>query len=516
MDTPLPTPGEMAHWDHRAIHEAGLLGELLMENASREALRVLCSRGPQPEGSFILFFAGSGNNGGDAFALARQAHDLGANCLVLHTRDLEEYKGEALYHARLCRDCGVDTARLGEVDLKALPLPDAVVDGLLGTGFTGQLRQDYLDWIDWINRVGQSAFVLALDIPSGLSGESGMPGGDAVRAHCTVTFQAAKTGLFFPQAAKYLGELHTASIGIPRWIRQESPPSVFGINEEVFDHLPRPDPLMHKGKAGHVLIIGGSPALSGAPALAGLGALRAGAGLVTVACPEGISGEIKQSIPEMMSLPIDSQLAWSRQAFSALGKELSGFDAVVLGPGMGRDSGALEFVRSYLKGTCLPTVLDADALFALAQEKELLSNLSREDVITPHPGEMGRLQDTGTDQVQADRIATARKAAREAGCGVVLKGAGSVVSHPEYADRLSPFSCFSLALGGSGDVLSGIIGSLLARGVPVLEAACLGVYWHGKAGAALCSQYPWRGNLAREIAHELPRCINNQVLERAI
>lgn len=509
MDTPLPTPAEMANWDRRAIQEAGIYGEILMENASREALRVLRAEGPELHGSFALFLAGSGNNGGDAFALARHVFDSGAHCLVLHTRPLEEYKGETRYHALLCQSCGVPMQLLSDFDSSGLPEPDIVVDGLLGTGFQGELRRDYREWIRWMNRMGRRSFLLALDIPSGLNGESGAPAETTVRAHSTVTFEAAKTGLFLPQAAEYTGRLHVARIGIPGWIKDQDPPSLFGLDEGVFRILAPPEPSLHKGAAGHLLIIGGSRALSGAPALAAMGALRAGAGLVTVACPEEISGEIKQGNPEIMSLPLPSDRAWSAEAFSLLEKQLDQFDAAVLGPGMGRDRGALDFVRAYLQGTCLPTVFDADALFALAQERSLLANLSREDLLTPHPGEMARLLEKSIEQVQSDRLATARGALQEASCGIVLKGPGSVVVHPDTASYVSPFACPNLAVGGSGDVLSGVLGSLLSRGVPTLSAACLGVYWHGKAGEALGRKYARRGNLAREIAEELPFCTNS-------
>ncbi|MEF8889563.1 MAG: NAD(P)H-hydrate epimerase, partial [Desulfohalobiaceae bacterium] len=335
MDTPLPTPKEMAHWDDLAIREAGIMGEILMENASREALRVLCSEGPELTGAFVLFFAGSGNNGGDAFALARHASDRGAQCLVLHKRNIEEYSGETLYHARLCRDCGVGMQRLGEEDPEGIPHPDIVVDGLLGTGFSGELRKDYLAWIRWINYLGQRAFVLALDVPSGMNGETGRIGGDAVRPDCTVTFQACKSGLFSTEGMERTGSLHVAPIGIPAWIRENNPPSLFALDEGVARHFPRPEPTMHKGKAGHVLIVGGSAGMTGAPALAGIGALHAGAGLVTIASPADICSQVRQGWPELMSIPLQPAESWSEESFSGMKKELTRFDAVVLGPGLG-------------------------------------------------------------------------------------------------------------------------------------------------------------------------------------
>jgi NAD(P)H-hydrate epimerase len=504
MFIPLPTPEEMGGWDRAAIHDLGIRGEILMENASREAMHVLQHvRGPL-RGKRAVLLAGSGNNGGDAFALARHLNDLGANCLILHTRALDAYKGETAYHLELARRCGIAFQRLADVDPDRLAGADVLVDGLLGTGFQGELRQDYLEWIRRINAARDRSFVLAIDIPSGLNGYSGRPSPEAVRAHCTVTFEASKTGLWMPEAAEHVGDLHVRSIGIPRTVRESNPPGCLGLDREVFRYLTRPRNVQHKGSSGHLLVVGGSPGLTGAPTLAALGGLRGGAGLVTVACPRSLGLEIKQGWPDVMTLPLGPGKHWSQACFEELQGELGRFDAVVLGPGLGRQEGAQEFLRTYLAAEHPPTVLDADALFWLAGDRSLCEMLGPSSVLTPHPGEMARLLDADTAEIVADRLDAARRLAGEAGCTAALKGAGTAVAAPGEPVRLSPIACANLAVGGSGDVLAGLIGRLLAGGIPPLQAACLGVYWHGLAGLRLQRRYPERGNLAQDIAHALP------------
>ncbi len=503
MLTPLPTPKEMGYWDRLSIEDYGIHGEILMENASREALKVLESHIHQLAGKTVFLFAGSGNNGGDAFALARHLNNCQAKCLVLHTRPLDQYTGETAYHIKLAQKSKLQMHYLPESDLLSLPHPDIIVDGLLGTGFQGQLRDDYLNLVEYINGFNKQSFILALDIPSGLNGYTGKASPIAVKANATITFGAIKIGLFLPEAQDFLGQLVVGEIGIPCSVKEDHPPKCIGLNKNVFDYLTKPSQLQHKGAAGHLLIIGGSSGLSGAPTLAALGALKSGAGLVTVACPRTISQEIKQGFPEIMTLPLGPGKNWTEAAFYELEAHLSSFQAVVLGPGLGREDGALEFLHTYLKECNLPTLLDADALFCLAQDKDIWPHLGKETILTPHPGEMSRLNGISTSEIQADRISMAEEFIAQTECVLVLKGAGTVIASPNEPTCISPFACANLAIGGSGDVLAGIIGSLKARSLSSTEAASLGVYWHGLAGQYLQGKYPYRGNLAQDIAFAL-------------
>ncbi len=508
MYRPLPTPKEMAQWDRYTIEEFGILGEILMENASRNIFYVLKKYFPSLKGKKVLIFAGSGNNGGDGFALARHLLNQGAECKILHTKEFSHYKKETAYHLSLLRKLDVEFSLISNTDLSKLETPDIIIDGLLGTGFEGSLREDYLSLVRFINSFKGKSFILAIDIPSGLNGYTGKPSPEAIKADCTVTFEEAKIGLYMPEARDYVGDLYVCSIGIPEFVKKSNPPKHFLITLEAFKSIPSIDDLSHKGKAGHVLIIGGSPGLTGATTLAALGALRAGAGLVTVATLKELAVEIKQGWPEIMTLPLKHKEGWSKETFYELEDHLERFDSVVLGPGIGREKGVLEFIKIYITKTSLPTVYDADALFAIAQDKALLKELTN-CVLTPHPGEMARILGTSNVEVQKDRISAVRKCADELKDGVaILKGACSLVAKSKGPLFLCPVCCSNLAIGGSGDVLAGIIGALLARGMSLVDSACVGVLWHAMAGEVLKELYPKRGNLAQEIAHLLPKVLD--------
>ncbi|MEF2144493.1 MAG: NAD(P)H-hydrate dehydratase [Desulfovibrionaceae bacterium] len=512
MFEPLPTPREMALWDRAAIEGIGIRGEILMENAGREALAALRECYGPSTGHCVLILAGPGNNGGDAFVIARYLHDHGANVRVLHAKARQAYKGHAAYHLRLAQRTGVLLQHLTRNALARQPQPDVIVDGLLGTGFTGDLKPDYLFFVNETNRLAQNAFVLALDIPSGLNGRSGKPQPEAIRADATVSFGAIKLGLVLPHAAPYVGEVICRDIGIPRQCIESTPPKHFGIAAEIMERIPAPPPELHKGRAGHLLILGGSPGLTGAPHLAALGALRAGCGLVTVACPGALAREIKADRPEIMTLPLGKGSCWDWECLNALAPRLGSFHALAVGPGLGRNLEALDFLKGLCRNLSLPCVFDADALFHLAtacpvSEESGPSILPPGSVLTPHPGEMARLLGTTSLKVQQERIPAALLLSKRHQAVTVLKGACTVVADPVGRTHLSPFAEPNLAVAGSGDVLTGVVGSLLARGLSPLHAACLAVYWHGLAGRVLAEEFPGRGNLAGEIATALPRAL---------
>ncbi len=504
---PLPTPREMGVWDAMSHDEVGIPPEMLMENASRAALEVLLAETGPVHGKAVLVVAGPGNNGGDALALARHLHDLQARVLVLHTRPEAGYSGISGMHLQIARKAGVELRLLDASSPASLPAADIVIDGLLGTGLRDALKPAYAELVQSINALGKTAFVLALDIPSGLDGRHGQPLPVAVRANVTVTFEAAKPGLVLPGSRDYVGRLHVRPIGIPLLVKRKYPARCGLLNDAVGSLIPAAAPDLHKGQAGHVLVIGGSVGLTGAPLLAALGALRAGAGLVTVACPADLAIEIKAGHPEIMTLPLGRGQEWEPDAASALLSGLDRFDALVLGPGLGRAPGALRFLEALLPGQRPPMVLDADGLYWLAGEPALFGLLSDRDVVTPHYGEMARLvsgQPSPAELPFFERIDLARRFARQHRLTTVLKGACSIVAGARDGLALSPFSEPNLAVAGSGDVLAGLLGALLGRGLAPWQAACLAVYVHGRCGAMLRTKYPLRGNLTREIAHAIP------------
>lgn len=503
MYHPLPTPFEMATWDRQTIETIGIPGLTLMESASREAVDVLLDEYGPIDGEDISCFAGSGNNGGDAFAMARQLSDLGAKVTVYHTRPKQDYRGESRTNLRWCQKLDIPLLHINSIDLMAISTPDIIIDGLLGTGFEGELRQQALDIIRTINRLGEHAFVLSVDIPSGLNGLTGQPQPEAVNADATATFQAAKLGLAMPGADSHAGTIHVRNIGIPKKITEEYPVRHHLISEEIMDRIPFPTRDMHKGKAGHVLVVGGSEGLTGAPHLAALAALRSGAGLATVACPGDLSESIKGHRPDIMTLPLDNGVEWTPAMARTIHQIMERFDAAIVGPGLGRSSKTVEFMRAFLE-KCPPNMLlDADGLYCLAQVPELMDRLPSSSVLTPHPGEMATLSNRSTARIQQDRLAASEEFTGLYPGTLILKGAGTIVANRSIV-CLSPFSEPNLSIGGAGDVLSGVIGSLMARGIETHTAACLGVYWHGATGRLLENDFPLRGNLATEIAESLP------------
>lgn len=567
MFTPLPTPEEMSAWDASAIR-LGLPAMLLMENAARAALDVLCASLGPLENRRIILFMGGGNNGGDAAAMARGLNDLGACVLLVHTRPLRSYKGETAAHLRVALRCGVPTLdatswlRLaakakapfapwhaamgasrrqqpqtaqaplehgtppvslsGRVENDTAPftpelrdmapphapasLPPIIVDGLLGTGLRGPVRDREMSLIRAINALrDEGAHIFSLDIPSGVNGLTGLPSPEAVRAHATVTFEAPKTGLILPEARRHVGALHVRPIGIPHVVR--AAPTRFRLmTDDCTMVMPAPRDDMHKGTAGHVLIVGGSPGLTGAPHLAARAALRGGAGFASLATPGSLATEAKCASPDVMTLPLGTGTAWPDTPDEALMTLVRRCAALVVGPGMGRTPQAAAFSSRLLAVRHRPpAIVDADALHALATGGIALDLIAETDIVTPHPGEAALLLGWETADIQRDRPAALDALVSHLHCTVILKGACTLIGSPGLPVTVSPRMASTLAVAGSGDVLAGLAGALVAQGATSPIAACLSVNIHGKAGEMLLEGHPHRGCLASDIADTLPR-----------
>ncbi len=498
---PVTTVSQMRQWDALAV-ELGLSGFALMENAAQGARRTLLAHVPEVRGLRVHLLMGAGNNGGDAACLARQLLDLGAEPVVYHTRDLDACQGETAQHVQLALACGVPFVPADQFTTDC----DIVVDGLLGTGFTGSLREDALALVRAIN-AGQQAFTLALDIPSGLDAATGRPCPEAVQADATATFAAAKPGLVLPWAKAFTGSLHVIYIGTPKKAADRAGASYRLLEESVLAHLPAPVAFGYKNSYGHVLVAGGAHGMCGAAHIAARAALRAGAGLVTCAAPAKDADHIRLGMPEIMicALGGTSETCWSTSQAAELGSRLGQAACLVAGPGMGREHDGADFLKALLalERTC-PMVLDADGLMLLAANPRLFAALHAEDVLTPHPGEAAALLGTTTSDITKDPFAAAQALADRACCTVVLKGAACLVAAPNMPTLILAEDICQLSVGGSGDCLAGVIAALLAQRVPGPVAAALGVVWHGAAGICLAKSYPERGNLASEIADALP------------
>ncbi len=433
----------------------------------------------------VVVLAGRGNNGGDGLVAARYLHEWGCAVEVLLFGDpkcLGEAPGAGW---RLLGDLGAPRLVVGE-DLPVgvalrLGAADLIVDALLGTGVRGAVEGPMASAIEAANAAGRP--ILAVDVPSGLDADSGRVDGPCVRAAVTVTFCRAKLGLALYPGAAYAGEVRVADIGIPdEAVRRQNAMARMLTPDDVATLLPPRPPDGHKGTFGHVLVVAGSVGYAGAPALAAMGALRAGAGLVTVAAPVPVAEALAARLTEVMvrPLPASPEGGFSQEAWPGLAELVAMADVIAAGPGLGRGEPAGVLLRRLVSETEKPLVLDADGLNLL--DLEAVAACRGPVVLTPHPGEMARLLRRNVAQVQADRAGVVREAARRGRCVCLLKGARTLVANPDGRLWVNPTGNSGMATAGSGDVLTGVIAGLLAQGAGPLEAALAGVYVHGKAG----------------------------------
>jgi NAD(P)H-hydrate epimerase len=470
------TTGQIRQLDQLTI-AAGTSGEELMERAGYAVARTVVGFLKRRDSRSVLLFAGKGNNGGDAIVAAR--HLAAAGCqptLVLLCRR-QDLQGDPLLHFRKLVS-GIHIFELPTLDelseIVAETEPAVVVDGLLGTGLKDEVREPYATAIKVIN--GLHLPVVAIDVPSGLDGDTGDIHGVCVQANTTVTMGLPKLGLLEPAATNFVGAIEVIDIGFARQLVDELQTDVEMLTaQDIAPLLPPRRRSAHKGEFGHVLIIAGSEGYTGAPVLTALAAARAGAGLVTVAVPRNIYPIVAANCPpEVMPRPIDFEQL--NPAYFA------GFDAVAIGPGLGQQAKTQKMVWKVVSGCPLPMVVDADALNALAQGVTALKKLGKPLVLTPHPGEMARLIGKAATEVQADRWDIARGFARDCGVVAVLKGAGTVVTDGSGPLWVNSTGNPGMAKGGMGDALTGIIGAFMAGGMTPLDAARAGVFLHGLAG----------------------------------
>ncbi|MFT4302061.1 MAG: NAD(P)H-hydrate dehydratase [Desulfovibrio sp.] len=527
---PLPFPQEVRAWD-RDAEALGLPEILLMENAAKAAFDVIHEQYPDIAGKVIWLIMGSGNNGGDAACLARYLLDAGARPLVLHTKALGQLKGASGQHAKVAKASGVPFYRLryhrGGWNLPDNSLPYIIIDGLLGIGFCGPLRSDVLTLVEALNSLAPGRVVVALDVPSGLDACMGKPMPTAVRADLTISFAAAKPGIVLPCAKTWTGSVHVCGIGIPAAIRSKERCSAYLLDVQCLSPLTRRSDLPEnsfKNTFGHVLILGGAPGYGGAAHLAARAALRTGAGLVTAAAPAAAVAGIKCGWPEIMTLALENtEQHWPSSISPRLESLITSCTSLVVGPGMGRGQDGAEFLHALLTLSHRPpTVFDADALALLAYDPKLFAKVREEDILTPHPGEAGMLLGQTAQAVQADRWAALEKLCACSHGVNVLKGAGTMVRQSASPILICPYDIPQLAVGGSGDVLAGCLGGLLASRSEIIQkcsaeliwgchpsllTAGMGVALHALAGRSLAQQWPLRGNTSTETADALPRVL---------
>ncbi len=518
----LVTARQMQQIDRATIETFGLPGRLLMENAGRGAAKILLKAFPDIRKRHVGVAAGKGNNGGDGFVIARCLSGAGVDVTVYLLAECSQIRGDAALNLNLLYPLNVPVIEIPDAAAFLREQPgmrrcDLWVDALLGTGINADVTGLYREVIEFVN--AQSLPVLAVDIPSGLNADTGRPCGVCIHAHTTVTFGWAKIGhMVFPGTA-FTGRLEIVDIGIPAFVVQEVGPSFRLLTPEIVTPvLPSREPDSHKGAHGHAMLLAGATGKAGAAALAGLGALRSGAGLVTLGIPGGINSIIQSAIPEAMTLPFgDSHDEFLGDIMAdGIFKNLSGKKCLAIGPGIGIAPETQVLVLKILDHITIPIVVDADGLNALCGHLDILQRLKAPAVLTPHPGEMSRLTGANVSDIQADRIECARWFATTYRVHLVLKGARTVIGHPDGTVDINPTGNSGMAAGGMGDVLTGIIAGLLAQGLTPGAAACAGVYIHGKAADMLSSSVGPFGFLASEIANMLPQIFRNMWSAAAI
>jgi len=474
----------MQKLDRQAVAELGIPDIVLMENAGRSTAAAVINLLEEEGSASIIILAGKGNNGGDAFVVARHLYHQEIPATVFATAPPEAYNGSAATNLQILLNLGIEITLIEDSDvIPDLREWDIVIDGLLGTGIKGAARGLEAEVINAINDSGTT--VIAIDIPSGVSGDTGLCEGPAVIADLTVTMCAPKRGLLLPPGRERCGRLEIAHIGYDPedlaaedfWLELEP--------EDISYLVPLRSPSAHKGTVGKVIAVAGSRGLTGAAMLACRSTLVSGCGMTMLFCPASLNPIFEGRLAEVMTSPAaeTDQQSLAHDALDSILQFQEWGDLLMVGPGMGRHPESVQLVQSLLTRAELPLVIDADGLWAVAQEPQLLTECKVPVCLTPHHGEFMRLLGAEPDEVPYHQlIEPAVEFAREMGVTLVLKGAPTAVISPLGEVILNSSGNAGMATAGSGDVLTGIISGLAVQGMELPDAATAAIWLHGYAG----------------------------------
>lgn len=486
----LVTAAQMKAIDSRAISEWEIPELILMENAGLAVVGVLKEKYPDLKKMNVTIVAGSGNNGGDGLVVARHLYNMGVAVKVFLLAE-RDYTESARVNLQILEKMAVKLYRIDNENslhlFKAtLNYTDIVIDAILGTGVNRPVSDTVAQVLGIINKRGCAK--VAVDLPTGLNADTGEVWGSVLQADITVTLALPKRGLLQNEGLEAAGEVLCVDIGIPQAVVDAEAVGCTLLDGEYLSHVLRPrERDSHKGCYGHLLTIGGSLGMSGGITLTNNGALRAGVGVLTCAVPEKIYLPVAVQAPEVMVHPLpDGGTGFlHEQGLEQLKALLAGKDAVVIGPGLGHEPGMTELLQEIVQSAPCPLVIDADGLNLLAGHLDILDKASQPIIVTPHPGEMARLTGMTTAQIQSSRLSVAQDFARAHSVWVVLKGAHTVIASPEGELWVNQVDSPALAMAGSGDVLSGILGALAAQGYALAEVCTAAVNLHGQAGVLL-------------------------------
>ncbi|OCA82875.1 bifunctional ADP-dependent NAD(P)H-hydrate dehydratase/NAD(P)H-hydrate epimerase [Pseudobacillus wudalianchiensis] len=490
---------DMQQMDQYTMETIGLPGVVLMENAGakvvEEILNVSACKQPK-----VIVLAGGGNNGGDGFVIARRLCDAGITALLCLVVDPERLKEDAKVHFQVYTNRKLPVFYLHEQSLSELQShlneADIIVDALLGTGVNGPLREPFRQVISLVNEQAGKKEVVSVDIPSGLNSDTGKVEGAAVQASKTISFVFPKKGFFLQDGPTYIGEWKAVDISVPPSAAKTLGLSLPKLITEAFvkASIPLRPPNGHKGTFGHVLVVGGSRQYVGAPVFSAASALHSGTGLVTLAVPESIYSMMAAQHPEVLFLPLPEKDGhFAEQAISELVPRLHEFDSIAVGPGMSRFPDGEKWMKEWMASLHgQPVVIDADGLYLIRNQLDLVRQYEGNVIFTPHPGEMASLLNMSVKEVEADRMGIAHRFAQEHQLYLLLKGHRSIIATPNGEIYVNPHGNSALGKGGSGDVLTGLIASFLAQGAPPLDALVSASYLHARAGeerAKVASHY---------------------------
>jgi NAD(P)H-hydrate epimerase len=516
----LVTAGEMQEMDRQTIENQGIPGLELMENAGRGATLALLNQFGDQAKTGVGIICGKGNNGGDGFVIARCLAEKGIKVGVYLLSKTEAVKGDAAANLKRLSNLNLTVNEIPDEDtfLKAkssLSRYGLIVDAILGTGLTSDVRGFFKTVINFINSTGIAVF--AVDMPSGLNADTGQPCGVCIRAQGTATFALAKIAHFTYPGAEYTGKLEIIDIGIPQSVVKDVGPKQYLLTpEHIRGYLQPRRADIHKGRTGHLLVVAGSTGKTGAASMTAVSAMRAGAGLVTLGIAASLNPILEAQVLEVMTTPLPEYRngILGDNAIDDIQQQAVGKTCLAFGPGIGQASKTRRLVEKVIGQIRIPLVIDADGLNNLAGQCQILKKRKAAAVLTPHPGEMARLIETTPAEVQRDRLKCAREFATNFGVHVVLKGAATVIAHPDGSAFINPTGNPGMASGGMGDVLTGVLAGFIAQGFSPQAAAEMAVYLHGAAADTLADRIGPIGYLAGEVMNAIPAEIKKLIETR--
>lgn len=508
------TSQQMREIDRKALEENNLSDLILMENAGLRIFQRLKNIYPGLRLKKVIIFAGSGNNGGDGFVVARHLYNYGVKAKVFLLAPFHKIKGEAGENLNIIEKMGVELIEVETVKLEEIQEVvqkfDLIIDAILGTGLQGRVTGLKAKIIDLVNVAGKE--VVAIDVPSGLNADTGKIEGPCIKATHTITLALPKIGLMLFPGASFAGKVTIEDIGIPSCLLKNNKIKTNMVTKEIVKSLlPFRATYSHKGSFGKVLILAGSVGMTGAAYLASEAAIRSGTGIVILGIPRSLNQIMEVKLTEVMTLPLaeTKKQSLGEDAEETILKLMKDFSVLGIGPGISRELETQRLVRKIIEKSNIPLVVDADAIYALSKDTNILKKVKVPLVITPHPGEIAKLINKSIDYILDNQLDIAREIAQEFGIMVVLKGARTIVANKEGEAYINIGDNSGMATGGTGDVLTGIICSLIAQGADSFSAAIAGVYIHSLAGDLARDIKGERGMIAGDILSQVPQAFIN-------